>query len=667
MAAIRSLCIAPLAALLFALPACDGSVSKDNSADGNTGGDPNKPTPTPEPGKVAPTEARDAKEVDAPAGFEFTSAPGFDEPVKFIANRSSVMLYLPFVKTARDYRVFALVDGVKIALDGDKEDVRGATITCAGLRQRNQCDDNEALKEYGPGYFDIAACSEDIRSVHTPPTLLRQIEVNGLKGETILAVEAVDSLCPFVGAPGNAHKDVPILGSDKTQQATYMGKLADFPPSRRTFPIRTEQEIRDQYGSLILNGHGHAPRDADSWKGPFYNLAQPAPPVQPRVLGRAIISIAPLGTKERPAGYKDSDIFEDFEDDTDQFKLIKARNVVEPVILPEGFGPIQEVKLYQNKNWNWYTFNAEATQVYIDKGQLHMTLADIGQDVMASNVIYPTRPIQVPDDADSYIHIAFEIQTDATQRRYWWLHLCGAAEKGKTYDGRTLPNEGGIVARPFFMNPTSGPTISMGGWNCMDFVPRSGDYEVQEGGDVQNPALENKGRPEADLRIFVNRPTAAGMDPTKDMDSVILLDPAMNPGDKQELWGSWTRTWDDNHKINGVMLDDTMFVHQRTHVDVFVNRTRVVFYANGKQKACDDFAAHKLTMAEAAVGIGHVFYHSSAERLEFTTSQWIRTGQNYYLHNTPFVDVRSLDNVGIQEGVGLPASFNPKPCYTTPE
>jgi hypothetical protein len=91
-----------------------------------------------------------------------------------------------------------------------------------------------------------------------------------------------------------------------------------------------------------------------------------------------------------------------------------------------------------------------------------------------------------------------------------------------------------------------------------------------------------------------------------------------------------------------------------------------VMYANGAQKACDNIAAHKLSMAEAAVGIGQVFYHSSGERSELIEPQWIRTGQNYYLHNTPFTDVRSIDNLGIQEGVKLPATFNAAPCFTTP-
>jgi hypothetical protein len=295
-----------------------------------------------------------------------------------------------------------------------------------------------------------------------------------------------------------------------------------------------------------------------------------------------------------------------------------------------------------------------------------MTMADIAQDVMGSNIIYPKRPIALSDDEDSYTHITFEIQTDATQRRYWYLHLCGAAELGKTYSGTALPNDAGIVATPFFMDPHTGHNISMAGWNCLQFVPRSGDFDVIPGGDVHNPRLGGHGRPDTDVRILVNRPTKPPADPVTDLDSVILLDPSLNPGNTQALGGQWSRTWNDQHEINGVMLDDSMFIAQRTHLDFYISRSRVVMYANGAQKACDNIGAHKLTMAEAAVGIGHVFYHSSGERSELIEPQWVRTGQNYYLHNTPFTDIRSIDNLGIREGVPLPASFNAAPCFTTP-
>jgi hypothetical protein len=66
--------------------------------------------------------------------------------INYVPNRSSVRLYLPGVAGARDYRVFAVEDGVSVRVDDQKrEHVEGGTIQCAGLRQRNQCDEGEIL------------------------------------------------------------------------------------------------------------------------------------------------------------------------------------------------------------------------------------------------------------------------------------------------------------------------------------------------------------------------------------------------------------------------------------------------------------------------------------------------------------------------------------------
>jgi hypothetical protein len=601
------------------------------------------------------------------AGFTFTSAPAFGSNIQYVANRDSVMIFLPYVANARDYRVYALVNGVTTIIAGNTEDVSGATISCAGLRQRNECDDAQAITDWGQGAFYVPHCSADVRAVDTPPTVLRQIELDNVTARTILAVEAIDTLCPFPGALGNQHVDVAISGSRVPVQATYQGAAGTFPLSQATFPIRTEAEIRASYSnSLIVNGEGPAPRPTDPTQGPFYNVAQPAPAITPTVLNRAIVSVTPTGTTSPPAGYKSTDIFDDFSDDTDAFNLIAARQNTEGVIVPAGFGPIGDVKQYANSKWNWYTFNGMAAQVYVARGQLNSVLADDGQDVMASNVLYPKRTIQLPGDDKTFIHITFETAADATQRRYWWLHLCGADQAGQTYSGTTFPPTEAIVAQPFFMNPNSGSQISLAGWNCFQFVPRGGDYDVLAGGDVHNAALGNNGRPETDIRMLVNRATSAGQNPLTDTTSVILLDPPTDTGDTQVLGGDWYRTWDATRRLNGVILDDQMFIQQKTRFDFFVNRSWAVMYANGVQKACDNFAAHPLTMAEAAVGFGVVFYHSSAERTELQLPDWIRTGQNNYLWNTPFVDVRSFDDVGIQEGVALPSSFDSTVCYTTP-
>jgi hypothetical protein len=575
------------------------------------------------------------------------------------------MLQLPVVPGAKDYRVFAVTNGVTTNIVGTTEDVLGATITCAGLRQRNECDDTEAVKEYGDAEIIMTAnCVDDVRSINVPKTVATKIEINNLTGTTDLIVEAIDRQCPFVGAIGQTHANVEIAGANTPLTTTFAGKLITFPVFQPTFPIVTEAEVRAMYGSLILNGHGPAPRPTDPLKGPYLNVAQSAPRNAPVVLNRSVITVTPTGTGLRPIGFKDTDVFDDFSDDTDQFKLIALRKDVEGVILPAGLGNVTGAAHWANSRWNRYTFNYDESQMYIDKGELHAVIADQGQDVMGSNIIYPKKTFSVPDTGNSFLHITFETQADATQRRYWWLHMCGASTPGATYSGTTFPGTSTILATPFFMDPASGGHISMAGWNCLQFVPRAGSYDVVPGGEFTNPVLGDS-RSQSSMRMLVNRPTPVGKNPTTDTNSVQILDPSQIEGDTATGNGQWVRTWDSQHKINGVLLDDQLYVAQKTTFDVYVNRTQAVMYVNGVQKICDKFPNNKLTMAEAAVGLGQVFYHSSAERTELMSTMWIKTGQSYYLRNTPFVDVRSFDNLGIQESTSLPASFNAARCYTT--
>ena len=73
--------------------------------------------------------------------------------------------------------------------------------------------------------------------------------------------------------------------------------------------------------------------------------------------------------------------------------------------------------------------------------------------------------------------------------------------------------------------------------------------------------------------------------------------------------------------------------------------------------------AQPLTMAEGALGFGQVFYHSAAERQEFSPSYWDKRGQIYYLQNTPFIDARHWDNLGYSEHAAMPAGFDDSVCY----
>src|SRR5687768_6039804 len=60
-----------------------------------------------------------------------------DPNATVVPNIDSAILRMMPVEGARDYRAYAMVDGVRVSVDGDgREQVDGATIYCAGQRQR---------------------------------------------------------------------------------------------------------------------------------------------------------------------------------------------------------------------------------------------------------------------------------------------------------------------------------------------------------------------------------------------------------------------------------------------------------------------------------------------------------------------------------------------------
>ncbi len=607
-------------------------------------------TPAARTEAAAPAGAIDAVAVAAPA--DLPSAPPWADKIRYVKGRGSVMLYLPKVAGAADYRVYALAPGVIVK----PRRVEGATIFCAGLRQHNQCDDAEAM-DYGPS-FNNPRCAADVRAASVSRTVVQQVQVDGLAGKSTLVVEAVDGLCPFPGAWGGVHQDIGCVNDGRVVDvASYGGKRVEWERCPKTFPVRTEQEIRAEYGSLIVNGQ--APVPSIPGESPFKHIALPAPDRPLGVLKRAVVQVEPLPADQRPAGFSAADFFESFSDPTDTPKLVKGVDLV-----PKSF-LVQAAKLYRTSKLNLYTYAAGDADFFLSHGTLRMLLPDIGQAIMAGNVMYPQRAYPLPAKPHEYIHVTFETQANATQRRYFWFHACGAQEPGKTMIDGMLAPASGIVPRPSFMEPLAGYHISTAGWNCVQLVPRGGGYGNMDGGPSKGPPTNWPWRPETDVRVVVNIPGGKGFDPSDNSDTIINVSPAQDRHTDPKVSGGWMRQWDANKKIVGVMLDDQMFVEQRTTFDVYFNRDRIVMYANGVQKLCNDLGKQRLSMAEAAIGVGHVLYHSSAERGEFARRDWIRTGQYYYRYNTPFLDHRSFDNFGIRAAVPLPKGFAPGQCFTS--
>lgn len=589
--------------------------------------------------------------TELPPGFGQTAR--FPGEIRYLAKQGNVTLFLPTVQGAGDYRAFALSPDVKASVQADgSERVDGATIACAGLVQHNQCDGSEAITSYGPN-FRVPKCSEDVRGIDLPKRVLDRVQLTGLSGKTKIVVEAVDALCPFPGAYGRQHHDVPCSNDGlPVKQATVGGKSVQWRTCPQSVPIRTEEEIRASYGSLLLNGQAHVPLVMGN--SPWESIGLPAPNRTPKVLARTVIEVDVGSPSALPAGFAESDFFESFSDVNDQPQKANDARILTPgaqVINPT---------LHQTSKLSLYSYGAEPSQWFVAQGTLRSVLADWQQAIMGSNIMYPRRPFALPSSDDRYLHVTFEAPTDATQRRYWWLHLCGAPNAGQTIVNGKLAPESGIVPAPSFMNPLEGEAISLKGWNCIQVVPRGGSYEVLAGGPYRHPQF-GAGRAESDLRIVINRPVANASGLTKLYDTIVNVSPAMGGLPPEE--GAWMRQWDDAKKLVGVMLDDKLFVEQRVTFDVYVNRGRLVLYADGVQKVCNDYPNQRLTMAEAAVGVGHVLYHSSAERTEFMREDWLRTGQSHYLHNLPFLDQRSFDNFGVRENAALPPNFRDAQCH----
>lgn len=499
-------------------------------------------------------------------------------------DRDSAIIGVPAVSGAVDYRVMVVPAGVQVSADGTGAE----SVTGSTI--------------WCAGYRQHNAPAG-------PLELLQQIEVTGLTGPTRLVVEAVDQACPFTGLLGRTHQDVNVTFSEVE------------PAAQGVFSIFTEPEIRAAYGNLIFNGHA-----------PAAHPGSPAPNVAPHVLARTTVEVTPVGLSATGMTF-----FDDFSDPTDQPQFVSAMN---------GESRAQNGLLYQNSKWSFLSYGSEKTQFFIDRGQLHSVLADWSQDVFGSNIAYPRRVAQL--GTSDYLHVTYDVASDATSRRYWWTFLCGADTPGATIDasGNLLGN---IVQTPFFMD-ADGLNPSVEGWNCLQIFPRQG-WPFGLPPDNSNPQSE--------VRVMTNMPGNLGRTSVVNESPMMYSSTSIGPP-------SWFRQLDASGNPVAPILDDQQLIAPRTHFDLYVSRSRVVLYVNGQQRICNDLGSHPLTMAEAAVGFGQVLYHSAAERLEFAASYWDRRGQRYYLQNTPFVDGRTWDDLGYQEHVGLPSGFDPSVCYGAP-
>ena len=650
-------------------PASGGSTSSSGGGDQGTPGGGNKGTPGggsgsgPSPITTPSIPAPDGGKVAEPAktSLKLSDAPALGE-VRYIPNRSSVRLYLPGVDGARDYRVFAVEDGVAVTLVDGAEHVAGGTLHCAGLVQRNQCDDGEILPlSYNTEDLDLPRCEAGgnlDRRPNVPTRLMQTLDVDGVGPDTTLIVEAIDAQCPFPGLFGTQHLEEVIVGTDvgpAQVNVVVNDKSYTLPRWTPTFPVLTQAEIRETHGSMILNGQGPNgptldPSSPDFPESPTIRVGHPAPPHDPVVLARAIVKVSSTGTATLPEGFTDKDYFDDFSDD-DQPKFVRD---TDPTEVLSG----DHVNVLQTKKWVLYDVGNQFSDIFVDRGQLNMVMGDPGQGSMSNQAMYPKRPVHLPDAPDTYLHVTYEVQANESDRRYQNIVLCGADQVGQTYDG-DFP-KAAPLPRPNFMNAPGPTRTNILGWNCLLLIPRGAGYWVLDGGIERSHS-------DTMLAIEVVDKHPAPKN-TNEYDNVRLDGLAMNFGPTQDgtFPQRWVRQMDASGKLTGALLDDQLNVWQRTRFDVFIRRDRVVIYVEGEQRVCQNLTAKPLTMAEGALGFWHVLYHTSAEFTEMRrglAGDNPRTGQHHILHNVPFADQRSWDNVGFRENVAPPPNFDQSLCY----
>jgi hypothetical protein len=559
------------------------------SGDGGSGPEAQKPPPDDGPVVIDGKEVFDAK----PATVDVEPTTPKDDTGKPLAWSTAPLMSGVQVVSNRDSAIL-VVPAVAGARDYRVMLVR------AGVDVKV-----DAEKETVDGTTIFCAGYRQHSAKAGPLEVMRQIEVAGLTGETRLVVEAIDGACPFTGIVGRKHVDVTMTNDEVPADA------------RVPFAIYTEPEVTATYGSMIFNGHG---------KGPKIGLQ--APPVAPKVLARTTVKVTPLGyAAEKPT----QTFFDDFE------------TTEQPATISEKY--MEEV--YQSSKWTFYSYNDASAQPFFDRGRMRWVLADLDQEIFASMVGYPRKPVQL--SATDYLHVTFRVASMSTSRRYWWISLCGAAEPGKTMtaDGMLTTQ---IKQTPFFMDDDGKNPSADAGWNCLQVFPRGGwPFELPP--DDKDP--------ESEVRVMLN---AAGNHPR---DNVINVSPKMYDASLGPK--SWYRQIDASGNPVAPMLDDQQLTAPNARFDMFIRRDRFVMYVNGEQRICNDFAGTPLTMAEGALGFGSVLYHSTADRLEVVQDFWDKSGMRYLLENVPYLDDRTWDEVGYDEHVALPSGgitkFDPSVCY----
>lgn len=606
-----------------------------------------------DPAFVVPAGATPAVLAPLPASLAAETTPSFPAGVQVLRVRDSVVVAVPNVAGAADYRAYAMGGGVTFSSTPRGLQPRGAIVSCAGARQHSW----PAVKVGGRSTRELS----------------QLIEIPGLAaGNTTIVVEAIASPCPFVGLP--AHTDATITMDNNGTTNGY--HLADPNAYRYTgIPIaelRSFASTAAAYGNVVLNGQGASIDFPTRATAPFIGKRVPpldlTIPADPTVIARTAVMVVMPALSSLPTEDVGPHAF------VDDFEVDQAAPV-------SSYGQSPDYTAYNSFSFNprfqmgtwafWSRFMQPADtgmlwtptanlglQVFTRLGRLYTTFGDSGQDVGGSLAFAPQVAPIVQLDAQTYVHSGFRLNVESTHRRYWWWVMCGGATPGELYDS---------AAKQYRVRPLLFET---------SFDPGGNNPSVPDGHTLQSRTTPDDavgvakeclsftefGRPENALSSTGSQTVGtlrAQIHPANKSHGIIELGTAQS--DVAGEAGFRYRVDGNGQRVGPTLPDDP--IGPLTQFDVYVRPNRMVVYVNSRQTFCVDLSTRPLSMQFATITYGDLIYHSSIEWQENSDSVVSREPQLYHLLlNSPIAQTRSWDSIGHSDGVGLPANFDASLC-----
>jgi hypothetical protein len=577
--------------------------------------------------------------------------------IKVLSRRDAVILYLPNVEGAADYRAYAY-NPATVTYAGTQP--RGAVVACAGYRRR--------------GYNESATVPGQVRPQRE---LLQTIELPGFvaSGSYTVVVEAIKTPCPFPGMPGH---------TDATK--THPQNAVDYPNDNTYMSIRSFEGMKRTYGNEIINGQGSLTSWADR-KNPAFPLGLPVPadstsiPADPVAIARSLLQLnLPFADENSNAPIFDvgpNSVFEDFSE-TLAIRPADMSNNPE-WNTPWAIGPLATLP----GRWTFWGAGANpvdtdgnnitsgylGVQIFQRHGRLYTTFGDLWADVMSSLTFSSLKTLPQQLDSTKYVHSFFRVNSDATPRRYWNWMMCGDDAREKLVNTTTrMPTFRPIVDPHFFLPAGPSPNAALVGGNpsrrhqSEPDVPNRYNKEclliIQEGQGELHPRNDGRERSASRLQIVIfPKDTEAGNIQLGSVNS------DWQPGSRGFAWRVDAK---DNYA--GPLMEPFDQFAPLTHFDVFVRPDRLVLFVNGRQAVCVDLSPRPLTMKYGLLMYGDILYHTSAEQIEGENAG---IGDYQYRLNTPVGNTRVWDAVGHAEKIDIPsvltfdASLCRKPADTS--